>query len=72
MEKTDYDAISFPINRLHKKLLQINIGINLRVRISSKLNQVLDDQLNQVLDDQIGQVVNPTRLNLRLMMRNKF
>lgn len=64
MEKTDYDAISFPINRLYKKLPPINIGINLRVRISSKLNQVLDDQ--------IGQVVNPTTLNLRLMMWNKF
>ncbi len=64
MEKTDYDAISFPINVLHKKLPQINIGINLRVRISTKLNLVLDDQ--------IGQVVNPVRLNLRLMMWNKF
>ena len=64
MEKTEYDAISFPINRLRKKLPQINIGINLRVRISSKLNQVLEDQ--------IGQVVNPTRRNLRLMMWNKF
>lgn len=64
MEKTDYDAISFPINRLRKKLPPINIGINLRVRISSKLNQVLEDQ--------IGQVVNPTRRNLRLMMWNKF
>jgi hypothetical protein len=64
MEKTEYDAISFPINRLHKKLPQINIGINLRVRISSKLNQVLEDQ--------IGQVVNPTRRNLRLIMWNKF
>ena len=64
MEKTEYDAISFPINRLHKKLPQINIGINLRVRISSKLNQVLEDQ--------IGQVVNPTRHNLRLIMWNKF
>lgn len=63
MEKTEYEAISFPINRL-KKLPQINIGINLRVRISSKLNQVLDNQ--------IGQVVNPTRLNLRLMMWNKY
>jgi hypothetical protein len=64
MEKTDYDAISFPINRLHNKLPPINIGINLRVRISTKLNLVLDDQ--------IGQVVNPVRLNLRLMMWNKF
>ena len=64
MEKTDYNAISFPINRLRKKLPPINIGINLRVRISSKLNQVLDDQ--------IGQVVNPTRRNLRLMTWNKF
>lgn len=64
MEKTEYDAISFPINRLCKKLPQINIGINLRVRISSKLNQVLEDQ--------IGQVVNPTRRNLRLMMWNKY
>jgi len=64
MEKTDYDAISFPINRLRNKLPQINIGINLRVRISSKLNQVLEDQ--------IGQVVNLTRRNLRLMMWNKF
>ena len=64
MEKTEYDAISFPINRLRKKLPPINIGINLRVRISSKLNQVLEDQ--------IGQVVNPTRRNLRLMMWNKY
>jgi len=64
MEKTDYDAISFPLNTLHKKMPPINIGINLRVRISSKLNQVLDDH--------IGQVVNPTRRNLRLMMWNKF
>lgn len=64
MENTDYNAISFPINRLHNKLPPINIGINLRVRISTKLNLVLDDQ--------IGQVVNPTRLNLRLMMWNKF
>jgi hypothetical protein len=64
MEKTDYDTISFPINMLRKKLPQINIGINLRVRISSKLNQVLEDQ--------IGQVVNPTRRNLRLMMWNKY
>ena len=64
MEKTEYDAISFPINRLRNKLPQINIGINLRVRISTKLNLVLDDQ--------IGQVVNPVRLNLRLMMWNKF
>jgi hypothetical protein len=64
MENTEYDAISFPINRLRNKLPQINIGINLRVRISSKLNQVLEDQ--------IGQVVNPTRRNLRLMMWNKF
>jgi hypothetical protein len=64
MKKTEYDAISFPINRLRNKLPQINIGINLRVRISSKLNQVLEDQ--------IGQVVNPTRRNLRLMMWNKF
>jgi hypothetical protein len=43
MEKTEYDAISFPINRVHTKLPPINIGINLRVRISSKLNQVLED-----------------------------
>ena len=64
MEKTDYDAISFPLNTLHKKMHPINIGINLRVRISSKLNQVLEDQ--------IGQVVNPTRRDLRLMMWNKF
>jgi hypothetical protein len=64
MENTDYNAISLPINRLHTKLPQINIGINLRVRISSKLNQVLEDQ--------IGQVVNPTRRNLRLIMWNKF
>jgi hypothetical protein len=64
MEKTEYDAISFPINRLHNKLPPRNIGINLRVSISSKLNLVLDDQ--------IGQVVNPTRLNLRLTMWNKF
>lgn len=64
MEKTDYDAISFPINRLRKKLPPINIDINLRVRISTKLNLVLYDQ--------IGQVVNPVRLNLRLMMWNKF
>ena len=64
MEKTEYDAISFPINRVQTKLPPINIGINLRVRISSKLNQVLEDQ--------IGQVVNPTRRNLRLMMWNKF
>jgi hypothetical protein len=64
MENTDYNAISLPINRLRKKLPPINIGINLRVRISSKLNQVLEDQ--------IGQVVNPTRRNLRLIMWNKF
>jgi hypothetical protein len=64
MENTDYNAISFSLNTLHKKLPPINIGINLRVRVSSKLNQVLDDQ--------IGQVINPTRLNLRLMMWNKY
>jgi hypothetical protein len=64
MEKIEYEPISFPLNRLHNKLPQINIGINLRVRISTKLNLVLDDQ--------IGQVVNPVRLNLRLMMWNKF
>lgn len=64
MEDTDYNAISFPLTTLHKKLPQIHIDINLQVRISSKLNQVLEDQ--------IGQVVNPTRLNLRLMMWNKF
>ena len=64
MEKTDYDAISFPINMLRRKLPQINIGVNLRVRISRNLAQVLEDQ--------IGQVVNPTRRNLRLMMWNKY
>jgi hypothetical protein len=64
MEKIEYEPISFPLNRLHNKLPQINIGINLRVRISTKLNLALDDQ--------IGQVVNPIRLNLRLMMWNKF
>jgi hypothetical protein len=64
MEKIEYEPISFSINRVHTKLPPINIGINLRVRISSKLNQVLEDQ--------IGQVVNPTRRNLRLMMWNKF
>jgi hypothetical protein len=64
MEKIEYEPISFPLNTLHKKLPPINIGINLRVRISTKLNLVLDNQ--------IGQVVNPVRLNLRLMMWNKF
>lgn len=64
MENIEYDAVSFPINRLRNKLPQINIGVNLRVRISRNLAQVLEDQ--------IGQVVNPTRRNLRLMMWNKY
>ena len=63
MENICFKPISLVFIEVHNKIHQ-NMGAIAHIQMSSKLGETLGDQ--------IGQVVNPIRLNLRLMMWNKF
>ena len=63
MENICFKPISLVFIGVHNKIHQ-NMGAIAHIQMSSKLGETLGDQ--------IGQVVSPVRLNLRLMMWNKF
>lgn len=63
MENICFKPISLVFIGVHNKIHQ-NMGAIAHIQMSSKLGETFGNQ--------IGQVVNPVRLNLRLMMWNKF